>query len=182
MSKGLLITLIAVGGVLLMCGGMTVTMMIMWRPMMQTMETQLACSIHLVELNDAVEKFADKNGRAPSAENWQQELAPFVSDKEGVDTPFISIAAIDLEAPLRCNPENPETGIAFNKNIAGRQWNDIPSNVATFFEWPEVEMNLSVPFKELPENESPKLMGTRRGWEVMTKSGPRQSGISSGEE
>ncbi|MFN7171962.1 MAG: hypothetical protein ACK4P3_04150 [Fimbriimonadaceae bacterium] len=169
MSKGLLITLIAVGGVLLMCGGMAVTMMIMWRPMMRSIEPQIACSVHMSGLQSALSRYANKHGRAPDAESWQQELAPFVLGREEVDIPFFDVPAIDFEAPLRCNLENPETGIAFNRSIAGKSWSDIPDTAVTFFEWPEVELNLSVPFKELPEAESPKIVGTPRGWVTVTK-------------
>jgi hypothetical protein len=133
-------------------------------------------------LNFALRRFAEKNGRAPNAESWQQELAPFVRNSEGIETPFLKVPAINLEEPLRCNPENPETGIAFNKNLSGRPWNDIPGDTATFFEWPKVEMNLSVPFKELPESESPKLVGTPRGWVIMTKFEAEMGTVPGGEQ
>lgn len=165
MNKTVLIVLIVVGAICVICGGGAA---ISWFAFRGVIEGPMQCGMTLGTAQNAFEKYAGENGKMPDAENWQLALAPFMK-AEGVEVMGMKVPAAD-EVWL-CNPSDPQTGIAFNSDLSGVDWEDVPRDTVILFETPETGMNLSAPYKALPTDQSPKIAGNPRGWFVMTKSG-----------
>jgi hypothetical protein len=160
-----LIVAIVVGAIILCCVAPIGLMMAggLWafRQAMPMAE----CGMAMVDVRDAIVRYAEQNNQMPPAENWQTVIAehyqPRSSDQRG---PF---TAADVAQPLGCSPE---TGIAYNATIAGRPLAEAREelNRVVLFEIETREMHAARPYEPLDPQRSPRFVGNMpRGWIVI---------------
>lgn len=165
-STGMIIGLV-IGGVVLCCGGsLALIGGAGWWAFNKT-KGFVTCGITIQQLRDATIAYAeDHKGQLPKSATWMDDVRPYLK-KETTDTegsPF----KVNTEGVYACTEENSSTGIAFNSALSGKNLSSIkdPSKTFVVFEVPEPpKNNLSVPYKPLPRETSPSIMGEKhRGW------------------
>lgn len=158
------------GGCLLFCG---VGGFFMYRGM-QAVGPAMSCGMTFTAVNMALLQYARENeGRLPSADRWQDEIAPLVEKtaREMENFPFASVRLAEEWGCETGDPNMPKTGIAFNSEVAGKRTADLKPNDITLFEIEAPRRNASEPYRKREDRASPKLMGQPRGWIAMTVDG-----------
>jgi hypothetical protein len=130
-----------------------------------------SCSITMSAAQRAILDYEKDKGSFPSTENWQTAIAPYYDKAiENINTegnPFKAQKATDAWV---CNNEGAVTGIAYNSDIAGKKLADFKDKMQTvvLYEIEKSKLNAAAPYKELPQESSPKMFGTPRGWIKVT--------------
>lgn len=128
-----------------------------------------ACAMGFEEAREAMRAYAqDHKGMLPPAKSWQDDIQPYfarVAEKNADGRKFIG--AWEPSGEWACVNDNaPKTGIAFNSELAGKKVNDIKNKGTTIllFETEQPGKNVSMPFEEKSDENSPKMMNKPRGW------------------
>lgn len=143
------------------------------------------CALSMQAMRDAMVLYANAHGGVlPKAENWQKDIQPFYKQalskrdfQKSMPGNFPSelrITPIAPEAEWACSFANGvKTGIAFNKDLAGKKLADIkePKTTILLFEVAKPGTNLAEPFKPLARADSPKILGSNRDWITMPVEG-----------
>lgn len=129
----------------------------------------IGCAMGFDEARQATLAYAEAHkGMLPKAETWQDDITPYfvkIAEKQAGERKMLN--GFEPTGEWRCqNADGPVTGIAFNKDLAGKKLADIQDRESTilFFETPKVGKNLSEPYKRRSDDDSPKIMGQIRGW------------------
>lgn len=169
-NKTLIIILVVFG--LLVCCGLPLALLGGGWYIFNKGKPLVPCVMGLSAASRALVAYADKNGKYPPAEKWQEAVKEHFQfpaemrsqmDRLGIKTPSI-------DEPLVCWNEEPKTGIAYNSDFAGKTKEEMAKNLEAviLFEAPEVKFNLAQKYVERPTNTAPKLMGQPRAWMVYT--------------
>lgn len=131
--------------------------------------------ITITAARDALMQYADAyEGKMPPGDRWQDAIASYY-EKANVGAQAGPIKAHDIRKVIVFSSESGKrkTGLAFNKELSGKNIDTItnPNEVVMLFEVEEQVKNNSIPYKPLPYRKSPRLMGERRGWYVLTITG-----------
>ncbi|HRJ26696.1 MAG TPA: hypothetical protein PLO61_04185 [Fimbriimonadaceae bacterium] len=158
------------------CGGAVVGGILMYnagKGFFGNVFSMAGCMASMQNLSSAVRDYSIKNnGMTPKAETWQKELAAAYKAIPTNVEKGNPIKMPNIESEMRCQDhEGVITGIAFNKDAAGKKYSDLPSSTILFFETKKAGMNLSEPYKKLPREESPTIFGEARGWLTVTVNG-----------
>lgn len=141
------------------------------------------CIFTLDTLDRSLKDYVADKGAYPSADKWQDELAPYydkhykdhVKEMQDVPGPMKGFAEMaDIKAELSCNSKtSPKTFIAFNPDVAGKKRTDFtdPSKVIVFFETTSTGRNITEKFVARDFKDSPRMMGEPRGWYEMDLEG-----------
>ncbi len=182
----MIVLAVLVGGCILLVG------MGAWFGMMGLNQIKpiVGCAITFESMHDAIKDYtAENNGKLPSAEKWQDELKPYVArhlgnqmkeaKKEGAEW---IMKAMDVERDWGCYKGDTDnmTGIAFNKALSGKKVDDMESKSTTviLFEIEAPRKNANEEYKRRDEKDSPKIMGSPRGWFEVTWDRVEYSGDS----
>lgn len=136
-----------------------------------------ACTFGAVGVGQAIHDYAaDHHDKLPDAAKWQDEVAPYfakIAEKQQKNVKFIG--TFDPNGVWGCKDESGPgmTGLAFNSTLSGKKLSDIQDQdqEILLFEVPESGHNLNQPYHELPEDQSPKIMNSPRGWLKVTVDG-----------
>ncbi len=142
----------------------------------------IPCMFTMSTLNKSMEDYVKEKGKYPSAEKWQDELAPYYTkaskefteefkDAPGPMKDWGNIA--DINASLDCNTSSsPKTVLAFNPEISGKKPADIKDvDTIMFFETTSSGRNIAEKPTARKFADSPKMMGSPRGWYQMNMDG-----------
>lgn len=143
---------------------------------------QTPCVLSMMTLSESLDEYVKEKGTYPPAATWQDELAPYYiksSDKiteefKDAPGPLKDLGNLaDISAELSCNSKSsPSTYLSYNSDIAGKKPADIiERNTITFFETTTAGRNLAEKPVERKFADSPKMMGTPRGWYQMNIDG-----------
>lgn len=136
------------------------------------------CAIGFEAIDDSLKTYVrEHNGKLPPADKWQDELRPYVK-KELVrlrenSGPF-DMKVMDPEKPWGCSAGDgqPETGIAFNDEVAGKKIDDVSEATPIVFEVTDKPAaNLHMKYVKQDVDKARKLMGQSLGWGILTKRG-----------
>jgi hypothetical protein len=135
-------------------------------------KSSVACGLGFAEAAKAMEDYADAHGgKLPPADKWQDEIRPYFAKRLAKDEEQGAkiFGSFDPNGVWTCKDDagkTPDTGIAFNTDLSGLKLSDIKNKTGTYilFEVPKTGMNLNIPYTDLNESESPKVMGKPRGW------------------
>jgi hypothetical protein len=131
-----------------------------------------------ISLNQAaIKAYADANdGVLPPAEAWQDEISSFYEaeyakweplQKELGNLPGPSAMNISVAKPgeaIGCTFGEPDTGFAYNSDVAGKKLAEVDSSTMLLFETEKKEYNQAMPFVEKDNASSPKIENKARGW------------------
>ena len=137
----------------------------------------VACSAGTAEVAQAIKQYAeDHGGKLPDAKTWQDEVRPyFRTFAENQKKKASFIGTFDPDGMWGCKDESGPgmTGLAFNSDLSGKKLSDIkdPDQEILLFEVERPAMNLNEPYHEMPEESSPKIMNSPRGWIKVTVNG-----------
>jgi hypothetical protein len=133
-----------------------------------------SCDLRFVQARDALLLYAgDHGGRLPLAANWQDALAPYIFQAQAGQPgaadaeKMFGIEFLPRDGDWGCQlPEGGMTGMAFNKELSGKQLAEITDRRGTIvlFEIPEPRRNAAGSYVPKPAADSPRFMGTPRGW------------------
>jgi hypothetical protein len=161
--------------VVLCCGGVIALTLFGVNAFKQAMPLA-GCALKLERLQTALRSYSEgHNGMTPAAATWQDDLAPELekikkSNRGKDDEDAARMFGIDSE-PFSCTvTDQPNTGLWYNSDIAGKKLADIKAtDTVAFFEKPEATKNGAEPYKEVTA-ESPKFkmlwINQSRGWFV----------------
>lgn len=153
------------------------------------------CPVTMGFLNESLKDYVKEKGVFPKAEKWESDLKPYYEKRYGEFTKEMEEAqwvgeflkAVPPGEPMVCSEGTPSTGIAYNKEFAGKKPADFTDidNEVSFFEVEGVKANNSgVPGKE-DEKSSEKVFGKERprwkytyGNEMKTKKGNFEVNVS----
>jgi len=135
----------------------------------------ITCTINGSVARKAIMLYVDRTGKFPDAGTWQDEIASDFSaasetDKSNQGGPFKVWSASD---DWICSPDSPQTGLAYNEDLAGKKLTDIKDTYHTMllFEVPGSGRNLHQKFVSRPPSSWPKANGNPRPWVELTISG-----------
>ncbi len=130
-----------------------------------------------IELNQkAINAYAEANdGMLPPAEAWQDEISSFYEaeyakwepqQKELANIPIASMKVNVAKPgePLGCTFGEPDTGFAYNSEVAGKKLSEVDSGTMLIFETETKEYNQALAYVEKDKASSPKLENSPRGW------------------
>jgi hypothetical protein len=135
------------------------------------------CTVGATELARAINDYADDHGgKLPDAKSWQDEVKPYFAKLAEQQTKRVKfIGTLDPNGLWGCKDETGPgmSGFAFNSDLSGKKIADIPNKeeAIVLFEVDKPAMNLNMPYKDQPIANSPKIMGSPRGWIKVTVSG-----------
>jgi len=137
----------------------------------------VACSAGATELGRAVLEYADDHdGKLPDAKKWQDEVKPYFARMAADQQRRVKfIGTLDPNGVWGCKDESGPgmTGFAFNSELSGKKLTDISNKDETImiFEVPTAAMNANQPYVEQSQADSPKIMGSPRGWITIAVNG-----------
>jgi len=142
----------------------------------------MPCMFSLSNLSSSMDDYLKEKGKYPPAATWQDELAPYYAasskkftdefkDAPGPLKDWGNIA--DINADLECNSSSsPKTFLAYNPELAGKKPADIKDvDTILFFETTSTGRNIAEKPAERKFADSPKMMGSPRGWYQMNLEG-----------
>ncbi|MFM9872586.1 MAG: hypothetical protein ACKVQS_03855 [Fimbriimonadaceae bacterium] len=142
----------------------------------------MPCMFSMMTLNKSMEDYVKEKGKYPASEKWQDELEPFYTkaskefsaefkDAPGPMKDWGNIA--DIKSNLDCNSiGTPATFLAYNPDLAGKKPTDIKdSDTILFLETTTTGRNLAEKPVARKFMDSPKMMGSPRGWYQMNING-----------
>lgn len=136
-----------------------------------------SCSVGATEVGHAVVQYADDhNGKLPDAKTWQDEVKPYFAKLAAKGSQKVSfLNSMDPNGVWGCKDETGTgmTGFAFDSDLSGKKLDDIQDKQDTvmIFETSKTGINLAEPYKELPRQDSPKIMNSPRGWILINANG-----------
>ena len=136
------------------------------KSMVQGSFGMVGCSVTMDEQRDALIAYSEKhNGMLPAANVWQDSIKPYVQRDKEFDKPNqpIKVPAVTDDF---CDP-SANTAVTFNAALGRKKLADIKDQMGTvaLFESPGRGHNKAAEWKELPFDQSPKLLAnTPRGW------------------
>jgi hypothetical protein len=135
-----------------------------------------SCTINTKSMHTALRAYSDKNnGELPSAETWQDDLAPLfksalgkMSERERAQAEEW-VKSWQPDGEWSCvDSNNQKTGFCFNTAFSKKKISDLKPSDPIIFETKTIQRNASSPYKALPFSESPfAIMSERRGWIVV---------------
>lgn len=134
------------------------------------------CTVGATEIAESLKEYSDDNGgKLPDAKKWQDEIKPYLAKLTEETKKVKFIVPMDPNGLWGCKDETGPgmTGFAFNSDLSGKKVDDIPNKdeAVVVFEIPTASMNANQPYVVQPQSESPKMMGTPRGWITITANG-----------
>lgn len=164
----LYIVLSLVGLTAVCCGGVVFMMFFA----LKKAKNLVGCSMNFAMTLEATKKYARQHdGNLPPAKGWQDAiLADFDAGGQKVSNFF---GGSDPNGNLGCkgDQKSPDTGIAYNKDVAGKKLSDLPSNTIIFFEVKSTERNQALKYKP-QSGMSPQFVENQpRQWLYITLGG-----------
>lgn len=137
----------------------------------------VACSAGAAEIAEAVRSYSDDHdGKLPDAKKWQDEVKPYYARLAAEQVKKAKfLGTMDPNGLWGCKDESGPgmSGFAFNSDLSGKKIADIPDpdEAIMIFEVEQPAKNLNEPYRDIPIAESPKIMGSPRGWIKISVSG-----------
>jgi hypothetical protein len=129
------------------------------------------CAIAFTDLQRAMERYADDHdGKLPDAAKWQELIKTYYFEQSSRRDAGPFDVKLAKQGPWGCDTDGDgklNTGIAFNSQLAGKKLDEIkdPYSTVLLFEIEEPALNASMPYKPLPRETGPFILGgERREW------------------
>lgn len=136
----------------------------------------IQCSSAFRDARDGLRMYAaDHNGKLPPAETWQDDTISYYQkavDRTSAEDRKV-LGSMAANGPWGCaDGSGGITGIAINEDVAGKDLTKVESaNDIVLFEVRKSTRNAHEKYEALPLTESPKLVGSPRGWFLIRMNG-----------
>lgn len=134
----------------------------------------VACSISYEEIYGSLVDYSkEHDGKLPSAATWMDDVRPYYRKRTTTRKDERKVfGSMPVEGAFSCNSEGVTTGMALNKDLAGKKLDEIKDrSTVLLFETDHPAENLSETYKEKTDKDSPKSFGKPRGWFYVTVGG-----------
>lgn len=137
------------------------------------------CTFQFESIHSALQEYAHEHkGALPKATTWMEDIRPYYSRQigqiKGRGAEILNIK--ESAGAYQCEQNGTTTGIALNKDLAGKKLSDQKDSAILIFETEAPAMNLAETFKERPKATSPLIMNEHRGWITETVDGDLRMG------
>ncbi|MCU0317123.1 MAG: hypothetical protein MUC92_11075 [Fimbriimonadaceae bacterium] len=155
-----------VGFCVLCCGGI----FFVGQQSLSAAQPLTGCTFSMVLVKESIAKTAKESGKFPDAETWQTsikaELERMAGNMEELPPVLkgMGIRPISASEPLVCMTGAQTTGIAYNSEIAGKAFGEVPQDAVVVFEVKESALNQSKAWGGGPSGTAPPFMGQPRSW------------------
>lgn len=166
-NTGLIIGLI-LGGIAICCIGGVALLFFGGAWLVKKAIPIAECQMNYEVVKDSMTAYADAHdGALPSADKWQDELAPYAEKAVAAygkkeDNPF---KVLDPHGEWGCVTDDVKTGMAFNDKYSGKKLSEARmDDGVVIFETEATGRNLHEMYVEKDKKTSPKFMNQPRGW------------------